>query len=139
MSTSRSAGWLAAATLLLLGCGGREADFIIELQRGGHQGPLDIYLCDEVPTSRCKHIVPLAAGDGQAAREIGVFINNGTRRLDVNFQLGTPVNMCAHFVVDVGMDAQVKVQLDAQGGVPFTLLDCTSCTVPDLSCTYAGR
>ena len=135
MSTSLRAALIAGA--LLAGCGGREADLVIAIERGSHSGRVEVYVCREADTTTpCKHVVPLDTGDGRQKAEVGVFINDGTERLDINLQLGTPTNKCAHFTVAVGDDPQVEVQLDGAASVPFTLPDCDSCSAPDTTCTW---
>ena len=133
---------LALALLLATtaaSCGGREAELVLQIERRSHPGGLELYVCDAAPTTPCKRADVLVSGDQRAAREVGIFINDSpSKRMDLNFQLEGPA-ACAHFEVDYQMDPEVKVLLAPDGALPITVLDCTSCTVPDLVCTYVGR
>jgi hypothetical protein len=125
--------WLALAS-----CGGREADLVVDIHRGGHAGELDLYVCGEGPTSKCKPFTPFAAGSSAALSEVGIFVDDDTTRLDLQLQLQHPTS-CARFFVAFAQDKQIQVQLDPSGGAPYTVSDCASCTAVVSPCTYPTR
>jgi hypothetical protein len=135
MSTTRS---LALLALVLGSCGGRAADLVIDVARGSHPGELQLYVCGEAPTSKCKLFTPFPPGSSKTAVEVGVFVNDDSTRLHLQLQLQHP-NVCADFLVDFGMDPLIDVQLDASGAAPFTITGCASCTPALDTCNYDAR
>jgi hypothetical protein len=128
----------ALGALVGASCGGRDADLLIEIERRDHPGTLAVYICGAELTSPCKRAEVFSSGDGVAALEIGVFVDDDTEEMDLNFQLGSPA-ACAHFHVNWTMDPEVKIALEPDGASPIHVLDCTTCTTPTLDCNYVGR
>jgi hypothetical protein len=143
MSITRDLSRGVAAAVLALwagSCGAPDADLVVDLQRGGRAGELDLYVCGEAPTSKCKHFTPFAMGSTATSSQIGIFVDDDTQRLELQLQLQQPA-ACARFLVTFAQDKAIQVQLDASGAAasPYSVSHCGSCSAVMQPCTYPGR
>ena len=141
MSITRSLAGATALALVALGalsCDTPDADLILEIHRGSRAGGVDLYVCGEGPTSKCKRFTPFTSDSSATLSEVGIFVDDATTRLDLQLQLSQPA-ACGHFFVTFAQDKVIQVQLDPAGADPFSVSDCGSCTAIASPCTWPGR
>jgi hypothetical protein len=127
---------LAGLVLAMASCGGREAELVIAVQRGPFAGGLEVFVCGPAPTDRCKPTAPF--DESQASeRQIGVFVEDETQVLHVQFQTDSP-SVCTKVVVDLARaPKEITASISALG---VTTFDCLGqgCEVSP-TCDYASR
>jgi hypothetical protein len=129
---------LALLALVVVSCDGPDADLIVDIHRGSHTGGLELYVCGESPTSKCKRFTPFTSGAEATLSQVGIFVDDATTRLNLQLQLSQPA-ACGHFFVTFAQDKVIQVQLDPSGAAPYSVSDCASCSVIASPCTYPTR
>ena len=137
MSTTRSL-LVAAAAALALSCGGKEADLTINLLRGGHAGGATLYVCGMAVGTPCKRVELFKANDGRDSTDVGVYVHDDTKRLDLQVQLSAPAS-CGHFTVDFAQDPVIDLAFLPSAMEAFTVSNCQSCLRQVAPCDYPAR